>query len=59
MSTFQFDTIMRTVAIDGDLDTWQSVPAFGDVSDYRYSHGGAIYQEACEAYWRAEQTPAR
>lgn len=30
----------------------QSIPPQWDRNDYRFSHGGRLYQEAVEMYWR-------
>ena len=37
---------------------YQSVPRHDGERDrdYRYTHGGAVYQAACERIWKAEET---
>jgi len=37
---------------DGDFDeaSGQSVPK--DQLDYRYTHGGRLYREACDLWWK-------
>jgi len=40
---------------DGDFDeaTLQSIAQ--DTLDYRYTHGGNLYREACELFWEMEE----
>jgi len=37
------------IFFDGDEATGQSVAS--DIHDYRYTHGGNLYREACKLFW--------
>lgn len=52
----EWDAPERLVKLTGV--EWQSVPAHdGERSgDYRYTHGGEVYQAACDRIWREEDT---
>jgi len=40
---------------NGDFNEYTSQPVAKDSLQYGYTHGGKLYQEACELFWEMEE----